>query len=255
MIIELTEAAVTSLESFCVSEKTALFKREMLEVVVKILFLLHVVTHCNCYSINFMRSCGISRSSSSRSRLTLFYNSIGLNEDQKVIATLALAVGMRSDESTLETLDTDTEEAIFDQTNGDDKAANVEEIECVEEIEEIEEIGEIEEIEEIDLNPGAPKCYVIISNLQSGSNIGSICRNALAFNVHEVIVIGRKGFRDKMRNADRGAKRKQSFVHFNSILEAATYLKETKNCSIVGVEIMDSAVSVLQCVVVFFRIE
>lgn len=48
-----------------------------------------------------------------------------------------------------------------------------------------------------------PKCYVIISNLQSGSNIGSICRNALAFNVHEVIVVGRKGFRDKMRQADR----------------------------------------------------
>ena len=100
-----------------------------------------------------------------------------------------------------------------------------------------------DEIIESDTNPGCPKCYVVISNLQSGSNIGSICRNALAFNVNEVIVVGRKGFRDKMRQADRGAKRRQKFVHFNSVAEAGVYLKETKNCSIVGIEIMDSAVS------------
>lgn len=102
-----------------------------------------------------------------------------------------------------------------------------------------DEIGRSNETED---TSGLPKCYVIISNLQSGSNIGSICRNALAFNVHEVIVVGRKGFRDKMRNADRGAKRRQTFVHFNSVAEAAVYLKEERNCSIVGVEIMDSAV-------------
>ena len=95
---------------------------------------------------------------------------------------------------------------------------------------------------DIDTNPGCPKCYVVISNLQSGSNIGSICRNALAFNVDEVIVVGRKGFRDKMRQADRGAKRRQKFIHFNSVSEAGVYLKEAKNCSIVGIEIMDTAV-------------
>jgi SpoU rRNA Methylase family len=241
LIIKLAEAAVTLLESSYVSEKTALFTREMLEVVVKILFLLLVVTNCNCYRINFMRSCWVSRSFLSPSRLTLFCSPLGLNDDQKVEATFALDVHMNSDDSIKETLDTDPEDTILDQTNRDYEVPSAEEIEGAEGVE------EIEEIEEIDLNPGAPKCYVIISNLQSGSNIGSICRNALAFNVHEVIVIGRKGFRDKMRNADRGAKRKQSFVHFNSILEAATYLKETKNCSIVGVEIMDSAVSVLHC--------
>ena len=71
----------------------------------------------------------------------------------------------------------------------------------------------------------SPKCYVILSNIQSGSNVGSICRNALAFNVDEVIVVGRRNFRDKMRQADRGAKIRQTFVHFNSIAEAHTYLK------------------------------
>ena len=71
----------------------------------------------------------------------------------------------------------------------------------------------------------SPKCYVVLSNIQSGSNVGSICRNALAFNVDEVIVVGRRNFRDKMRQADRGAKIRQKFVHFNSVAEAKNYLK------------------------------
>lgn len=88
-----------------------------------------------------------------------------------------------------------------------------------------------------------PRSFIIISNLQSGSNIGSICRNALAFNVHEVIIVGRRDFRSKMRQADRGAKERQKFTHFNSIAEARTYLKGEKNATIIGIEIMDSAMS------------
>ena len=197
----------------------------MLEVVLKTLLLMHFVAHCNCYRINLVPNHSKSWPTSLISRSRLFCNSFGLNDENKVVATVALDVDMSSDESILDAIDNYLDETIVDQIN-----------------EELEQV-DIDDVEEVDHNPGSPKCYVIISNLQSGSNIGSICRNALAFNVHEVIVIGRKGFRDKMRNADRGAKRKQAFVHFNSILEAATYLKETKNCSIVGVEIMDTAVS------------
>jgi hypothetical protein len=47
--------------------------------------------------------------------------------------------------------------------------------------------------------------------------------------------VGRRGFRDKMRQADRGAKARQTFVHFNSVAEAASYLKESRGCSIVGI--------------------
>jgi tRNA(Leu) C34 or U34 (ribose-2'-O)-methylase TrmL len=72
--------------------------------------------------------------------------------------------------------------------------------------------------------PPQPKCYLVLSNLQSGSNIGSICRNALAFNVSEVIVVGQRGFRDKMRQADRGAKMRLNFVHFQTLPEAIAYL-------------------------------
>jgi tRNA G18 (ribose-2'-O)-methylase SpoU len=146
--------------------------------------------------------------------------------------TLTLKCVAEKSQIDLTTSDSDDAESVFAASSNSNQDDRVEY--------EVDLKGE-EEVSEQD--SGLPKCYVIISNLQSGSNIGSICRNALAFNVHEVVVVGRKGFRDKMRNADRGAKRRQTFVHFNSVAEAATYLKETKNCSIVGVEILDSAVS------------
>jgi tRNA G18 (ribose-2'-O)-methylase SpoU len=41
-----------------------------------------------------------------------------------------------------------------------------------------------------------------------------------------------------------GAKFRQVFKHFNSVAEAAQYLKEERNCSIVGIEIMDNAVPI-----------
>lgn len=83
--------------------------------------------------------------------------------------------------------------------------------------------------------------YVILSNLQSGSNIGSICRNALAFNVTEVIVVGKKSFKDKMRQADRGARSRLNFRQFSSHIEAEKYLRDEKHCKIYGIEIMESA--------------
>lgn len=87
--------------------------------------------------------------------------------------------------------------------------------------------------------------YVIISNLQSGANIGQICRNALAFNVHEVLVVGRNNFNGKMRGADRGAKFMQRFVHLTSTAEARDYIKEREpDCQILGVEIADKAISI-----------
>jgi len=87
-----------------------------------------------------------------------------------------------------------------------------------------------------------PPCYILLSNLQSGSNIGDICRNALAFNVSEVIIIGRSNYAGKMRGADRGAKRNLKFVEFPSTPLAASYLKEQKHACIIGIEIMADAV-------------
>jgi len=89
------------------------------------------------------------------------------------------------------------------------------------------------------------KSYIIISNLQSGSNIGAICRNSLAFGVAEVIVVGRRDFFGKMRGADRGAKFKQKFSQFSSTEEAVAYLKSIEpTCKVLGIEIAEGAVSI-----------
>jgi len=89
------------------------------------------------------------------------------------------------------------------------------------------------------------KSFVILSNLQSGNNIGDVCRNALAFNVHEVLVVGKPNFKEKLRGSDRGAKSRLVFKHYNSIAEAATYLRtQFPNTLICGIEIMESATSI-----------
>ena len=87
-----------------------------------------------------------------------------------------------------------------------------------------------------------PSCYVVLSNLQSGTNIGRITRNALAFGASEVIVIGKRDI--NMHHGDKGAQRRQTFVHFYTIAEAARYLKEERGATILGVEIADGAVPV-----------
>ena len=91
----------------------------------------------------------------------------------------------------------------------------------------------------------SPSSFVLLSNLQSGSNIGSICRNCLAFNVTEVVVVGKPDFRGKMRQADRGAKARLAFINFPSTSAAVDYLKNDKGCLMIGLEIMPTAKSLV----------
>lgn len=92
---------------------------------------------------------------------------------------------------------------------------------------------------------GGRKSFVLLSNLQSGNNIGNVCRNALAFNVHEVLIVGKPNFKEKLRGSDKGAKSRLVFKHFNSISDAASYLRaEYPDIFICGIEIMESATSV-----------
>lgn len=88
-------------------------------------------------------------------------------------------------------------------------------------------------------------CFVILSNIQSGSNIGDICRNSLAFNVSEVLIVGRNSYLEKMRGADRGAKTRLKFSTHLNHTEAREYLLQTHNCEeILGVEIHENAKSI-----------
>lgn len=94
-----------------------------------------------------------------------------------------------------------------------------------------------------------PRLSVILFNLQSGSNIGRICRNCLIFGVSEVLIVGRKNYMGKMRFADRGARHILTFKHFPSLREAQDYLQEQSSADkrrlkLVGVEIDDKARSI-----------
>ena len=73
---------------------------------------------------------------------------------------------------------------------------------------------------------------ILLSNLQSGSNIGAICRNAFAFNATEVILVGRKGI-PQMRQSDRGARQRLKFTHFSIWNDAVAYLKNDNEFMVV----------------------
>lgn len=91
--------------------------------------------------------------------------------------------------------------------------------------------------------PSAPRLSVILSNIQSGNNIGRICRNCLAFNASQVIVVGRGDFAGKMRSSDRGAFQRLHFEHCPSLTDAQTMLK-SQGATILGVEICDASLPI-----------
>lgn len=110
--------------------------------------------------------------------------------------------------------------------------------------------------------PSYPKCSVILTNLQSATNIGRILRNCLAFNVFEVLVVGKKDFKQKLHQADRGAKHFLSFQYFPTLTLLNEYLhpntsftqienekkeefeveKKKESVRIIGVEISDESI-------------
>lgn len=97
----------------------------------------------------------------------------------------------------------------------------------------------------VHLQQQRPGCFLMLSNLQSGSNIGAICRNALSFNVSEVVIVGRQNYKEKMRMADRGSKARLVFRNFPSSQMGFDYLKYEKHCITIGVEIMPTATSIV----------
>lgn len=98
--------------------------------------------------------------------------------------------------------------------------------------------------------------FVIVQNLQH-SNIGSICRNCLAFNVKEVIVVGLKDANVMNTRAVRrasggslirkaGLNTRIPFKHTESLAEAINYVKSSHpDSTVVGVEITEGALPIL----------
>lgn len=87
-----------------------------------------------------------------------------------------------------------------------------------------------------------PSAYVIVSNLQSGGNIGNIVRSASIFGCEECIVVGQKRFR---MTGDHGSRLDLPQRHMWTHADVKEYLDE-KRVRIYGIEIMENASPIMQ---------
>lgn len=90
---------------------------------------------------------------------------------------------------------------------------------------------------EEDEHDGRPSSYVVVSNLQSGGNIGNILRSASIFGCNEFVVVGQKRYR---LTGDHGSRFDLKRHHSWSHEEAKEYLHD-RGVRIYGVEIMEGA--------------
>lgn len=91
-------------------------------------------------------------------------------------------------------------------------------------------------------NINHPSAYVIVSNLQSGSNIGNIVRSASIFGCEECIVVGQKRYR---MSGDHGSRLDLPQRHMWSHADVRDYL-HNKRVRIYGIEIMENATPIMQ---------
>ena len=87
-----------------------------------------------------------------------------------------------------------------------------------------------------------PHSYIVLSNLQSGSNIGNILRSASIFGCKAIIVVGQKRYR---LTGDHGSRFDLQRHHVYSHEEAMAYL-QSKGVRIYGVEIIEGAQPIMQ---------
>lgn len=86
-----------------------------------------------------------------------------------------------------------------------------------------------------------PACYMVLSNLQSGGNIGNIIRSASIFGCHECLVVGQSRYR---LTGDHGARFDLPQKHVWSHEEARDYLHQRK-IWIYGIEILEGAAPIM----------
>ena len=87
-----------------------------------------------------------------------------------------------------------------------------------------------------------PHSYIVLSNLQSGSNIGNMLRSASIFGCKAIIVVGQKRYR---LTGDHGSRFDLQRHHVYSHKEAMAYL-QSKVVRIYGVEIIEGAQPIMQ---------
>lgn len=87
-----------------------------------------------------------------------------------------------------------------------------------------------------------PSCFVVLSNLQSGSNIGNIVRSASIFGCDQVVVVGQRRYR---LTGDHGSRFDIERRHMYTHQDAKVYL-QTKGVRIYGIEITDDAEPIMK---------
>eukprot|EP00571_Detonula_confervacea_P013479 CAMPEP_0172305768 /NCGR_PEP_ID=MMETSP1058-20130122/7001_1 /TAXON_ID=83371 /ORGANISM="Detonula confervacea, Strain CCMP 353" /LENGTH=406 /DNA_ID=CAMNT_0013017475 /DNA_START=336 /DNA_END=1557 /DNA_ORIENTATION=+ len=90
--------------------------------------------------------------------------------------------------------------------------------------------------------PNDPSAYVVVSNLQSGGNIGNIVRSASIFGCEECIVVGQKRYR---LTGDHGSRFDLPRRHMYSHVDVREYL-HAKGVRIYGIEIMENAAPIMR---------
>ncbi len=90
--------------------------------------------------------------------------------------------------------------------------------------------------------PNNPASYVVVSNLQSGGNIGNILRSASIFGCEECIVVGQRRYR---LTGEHGSRLDLPRRHMWSHADVKEYL-HGKGVRIYGIEIMENATPVMR---------
>ena len=84
--------------------------------------------------------------------------------------------------------------------------------------------------------------YVLVHSVAKKANIGNMLRSACAFGVKQVVIVGQK--KNVQYFGAQGTHRHVDTVFVDKLEEGVAYVK-SKGCSVVGIEIMEEAVSIL----------
>lgn len=87
-----------------------------------------------------------------------------------------------------------------------------------------------------------PEFYVIVHSVAKKANIGNMLRSACAFGVKQVVIVGQK--KNVQYFGAQGTHRHVDMVFVDKLEQAVSYVKN-KGCAIIGIEILDNAVSIL----------
>ena len=83
-----------------------------------------------------------------------------------------------------------------------------------------------------------PISLLVLHNVSKKKNFGELLRSAAAMGVSEVVVVGATKLATHGAQGTAGHLR---FTHFSKLADAVTYVRDVRNCTLCGVEIIEGA--------------